>query len=128
MRAVTWDVAGPPVVQRDGNTISSPSHSPANTASLWCSASGDGAARWSVMALAPLHGLDDFLRGVVEIVGRQHVEARFAYDLLALFDVGALKPHHQRHFQAHLFHGSDNALGNDVAFHDAAEDVDQDAL
>src|SRR6202048_3144663 len=101
MRAVTCEVAGPPAVQREGYTISSPVHSPANAASLRCSSSGFGAARRSsAIGLRPLHGLDDLLRGIVEIVGRQHVEATFPDDLLAGIDIGALQPHHQRYFQA----------------------------
>src|ERR1700734_1451288 len=127
MRATTCEVAGPPAVQRDGYTISSPLHSPANTASLRCSSSGVGAARWSsAIGLAPLYGLDDFLRGIVEIVRRHHVEAGFADDLLAGIDIGALEPHHQRHGQADLLHRGDHAFGNDVALHDATEDIDQD--
>src|ERR1700689_138365 len=98
MGATTCEIAGPPASQREGNTTSSPLHSPANTASLRCSSSGFGAARRSSgMALASLHGLDDFLRGVVEIVGGQHVEAAFPDDLLAGLDIGALEPHYQRH-------------------------------
>src|ERR1700730_15103332 len=100
MRATTCEAAGPPAVQRDGFTTSSPFHSPANAASLRCSASGVGAARWfSGIGLSPLHGLDDLLRGIVEIVGRQHVEAGFPDDLLASVDIGALYPPHQRHVQ-----------------------------
>src|SRR5476651_1463561 len=120
MRATTCEVAGPPAVQRDGCTISSPAHSPANAASLRCSSSGAGAARWSAaIGLAPLHGLDDLLRGIVEIVGGQHVEATFPDDLLAGIDIGAFQPHHQRYLQADFLHRGDHALGDDVAFHDA---------
>src|ERR1700712_903741 len=122
---MTWEVARPPSTQRDGYTVSSPLHSPANAASLRCSGSAAGAARWSsAIGLASLHGLDDLLRGVVEIVRRQHVETGLADDLLAGVDIGAFEPHDQRHFQADFLHRSDYALGNDVAFHDAAEDVD----
>src|SRR3981081_1353841 len=101
MRAATCEVAGPPAFQRDGYTTSSPFHSPAKTASLRFSSSGDGAARWSwAIGLSPLYGLDDLLGGVVEIVGRQHVEAGFPDDLLAGIDIGAFEAHHQRHLQA----------------------------
>src|SRR5439155_23863393 len=104
MRATTCEVAGPPAVQRDGCTISSPFHSPAKAASLRCSSSGVGAVRrsWAIV-LAPLHSLDDFLRGIVEVIGRHHVETGFPEDLLAGVDVGALQPHHQRHFRAGFF-------------------------
>src|SRR6201985_2248813 len=129
MRATTWEVAGPPLVQRVGWTISSPAHSPANTLSLRCSSSGVGAARWSwAIGSGSLDGLYDLLRGIIEIIGRQHVEAAFADDLLALLDIGAFEPHHQRHVKSNFAHGSGDAFGNDVALHDAAEDVDQDAL
>src|ERR1700761_7582556 len=104
MRAATWEVAGPPLVQRDGWTISSPAHSPANTLSLRCSSSGVGAARWSwAIGSGSLDGLYDLLRGIIEVIGRRHVKSNLA-------------------------HGSGDAFGNDVALHDAAEDVDQDAL
>ena len=51
-----------------------------------------------------------------------------ADDLLAEIDVGALEAHHQRHLEADLLDRGDHALGDDVAAHDAAEDVDEDAL
>src|SRR6516162_2233453 len=85
----------------------------------------DGPGPW---LLTPVYGFHDLLRGVVKIVSRQHVQSRFADNLLALFDIGALEPHHQRYLEANLLHGPDHALGNHVASHDAAEDVDQDAL
>src|SRR6185369_15570667 len=129
MRATTCEVAGPPSVQRDGKTTSSPFHSPANAARRVCSASGDDAARWSwVMASASLDGLHDLLRGVVEIVGRHHVQAGFTDDLLAELDIGAFEADHQRHAEADLAHGGRDAFGDHVALHDATEDVDQDAL
>src|ERR1700733_1036821 len=113
MRATTCEVAGPPAVQRDGYTISSPLHSPAKTASLRCSSSGVGAARWSwAIGLAPLHGLDDLLRSVVEIVRGHHIEPGLPNDFLAGIDIGAFKPHHQRYRQSGFFHCGDHALGN----------------
>src|SRR6201992_2220995 len=107
-------LAVPPAYQRDGKTVSSPTHSPANAASFRCSSSGVCAARWSAI-LASLDGLDDFLRGVVEIVCRQHVETGFADDLLAGVDIGAFETHHQRHLEADFLDRGDHALGDDVA-------------
>ena len=52
----------------------------------------------------------------------------FADDLLALFDVGAFEAHDQRNLKADRLYRRDHAARDDVAFHDAAEDVDQDAL
>src|SRR5262249_60792825 len=77
---------------------------------------------------ASLHRLDDLLRGIVEIVGGGDVEVGFGDDVFAKLDVGAFEAHHQRHPQTHFLHGRDHAFGDDIAFHDAAENVDQDAL
>ena len=49
-------------------------------------------------------------------------------DLLAELDIGAFEPHDQRHVQADLARRGDDALGDHVAAHDAAEDVDEDAF
>src|SRR5262245_34235625 len=111
MRATTREVAGPPSVQRDGKTASSPFHSPANAARRACSGSGDDAARWSwAMALASLDGLHDLLRGVVEIIRRHDIQAGFTDDLLAEFDIGAFETHHQRHGEADLAHRGGDTL------------------
>ena len=88
----------------------------------------DAVAASSSIIASTLHRLHDLLRGVVEIVGRGHVEIGLGDDLLALLDIGAFEPHHQRHLQADFLHRRDDALGDDVALHDAAEDVDQNAL
>src|SRR5262245_8744171 len=119
MRATTLEVADPPAFQRDGKTVSSPFHSPDSTDRRWCSGSGDDAERWSFgmslgMALASLDGLHDLLRGVVEIVRRQHVEAGFTDDLLAELDIGAFEADHQRHAEADFADGSRDALGDHV--------------
>ncbi len=52
----------------------------------------------------------------------------FADDLLAEIDVGAFEAHDQRHLEADVLDRGDHALGDDVAAHDAAEDVDENAL
>ena len=53
---------------------------------------------------------------------------RIRQDLLAQLDVGAFEAHDQRHVQADLAGRGHDALGDHVAAHDAAEDVDQDAF
>src|SRR5215468_858604 len=73
-----------------------------------------------------LDRLDDLLRRVIEIVGGDHVELGLGNDALAEIDVGAFEPYHQRHLEADLFHRRDDAFGDDVAAHDAAENIDQD--
>ena len=75
-----------------------------------------------------LHRFDGLLRGVVEVVRRGDVEIGLGDDLLAERDIGALKPHHERHAKPHFLHRGDDAFGDDIAFHDAAENVDQDTL
>src|SRR3984885_9458663 len=77
---------------------------------------------------ASLDGLDDLLSGVVEIVSRQHVEAALADDLLAGIDIGAFKAHHKRYLETDFLYRGDHALGDDVALHDTAEDIDEDTL
>ena len=56
------------------------------------------------------------------------IAGRIVEDLLAELDVGALETDDQRHADVDLARRGDDALGDDVAAHDAAEDVDQHAL
>ena len=49
-------------------------------------------------------------------------------DSLTLLDVRPFQPHHQRHLQIHFLRRGDDSVGDDVAAHDSAEDVDEDAL
>src|SRR5690606_9024404 len=51
-----------------------------------------------------------------------------SHHLLAQVFVGALHAHDQRHIQVHGLAGGDDAIGDGVALHDPAEDVDQDAF
>src|SRR5215468_3750397 len=81
-------------------------------------AARNAAAR--VTSRRSLDRLDDFLRGVVEIAGRDDVEVGLGDDLLAFLHLGALQAHDQRHAQAHFLDGGDYAFGDDVAAHDAA--------
>ena len=72
--------------------------------------------------------LDDLAGGVAEVVGGDDRQAAHGEDVLALLDVGAFEADDQRHRQLHFLGRRDDAFGDDVAAHDAAEDVDQDAL
>src|SRR5207342_1455123 len=71
---------------------------------------------------------DDLLRRVAQVVGGDDRQAAHRQDVLALLDVGAFEADDQRHLDVDLARGLDDAFGNDVAAHDAAEDVDEDAL
>src|SRR5687767_4585149 len=72
-----------------------------------------------------LHFGDDLLGGVAEVVGGDDRQAAFGEDVLALLDVGAFQANDQRHLQMDLAGRRDDPFGDDVAAHDAAEDVDQ---
>src|SRR5690606_38678222 len=61
------------------------------------------------------------------IVGRDDRQAALGHDLLAQIDIGALEADDQGHDELHLAGRGHHALGDDVAAHVAAEDVDQDA-
>src|SRR3954464_5591489 len=70
----------------------------------------------------------DLARGVVQIVGGDQLQPRSAQNAPAQLDIGAFEPYHQRYVQIDLAHRRDDALGEHVAAHDAAENVDQDCL
>src|SRR5579863_7563960 len=79
--------------------------------------------------IAPLRRLldriDDLLRRIVEIVRRNDVEAGLADDPLAEVDVGPFQAHDKRNLKANLLHSGDHPLGDDVAAHDAAKNIDE---
>src|SRR5690606_32199451 len=61
-------------------------------------------------------------------VGADDGQPRVGQHFLAQFFVGALHADDQRHVQVDGLARGDHAFGDDVAAHDAAEDVDQDGL
>src|SRR3954466_9185325 len=77
------------------------------------------------MGLRRLHCGDDLLRAIRHRVGELNVEAALSQDLLTELDVRAFEPYDQRHLEPEIFGSRDHALGDHVAFHDAAEDVDE---
>src|SRR5436190_17639665 len=82
-----------------------------------------------IMALGRfLHSFNNLLGRIVEVVGGDDVELGVLDDLLAEIDIGAFEAHYEGNLQAHFLHGGNHAFGDDVAFHDAAEDVDQNAF
>ena len=58
-------------------------------------------------------------------VGADDGQAGLGEHLFADVFVGALHAHHQRHAQVDRLAGDDDASGDGVALHDAAEDIDQ---
>src|SRR5262245_35176985 len=69
---------------------------------------------------------DDPLPGLAQRVRRRDVELRLREDAAALPGVRALEPHDQRHLDRELLGRGDDSLGDQVAAHDAPEDVDED--
>ncbi len=76
----------------------------------------------------PFDRRDDLFSTVFQVIGGDDIDVRVVDDGLAFFDVCAFQAHDQRHFQAHFLDRTYNALGDHIAAHDAAEDVDQNAF
>ena len=72
-----------------------------------------------------LHGFDDLLGRIGEVIRGNDGQARFRHDLLAEVDIRAFEADHQRHCELELLGRGDDALRDDVAAHDAAENVHQ---
>src|SRR5690606_24810296 len=81
-----------------------------------------------ILNLFLLGGGDDGGRGFSHGVRADDGQAGFGQHLLAQLFVGALHANDQRHVQVDGLARGDHAFGDDVAAHDAAEDVDQDGL
>src|SRR5690349_1150094 len=75
-----------------------------------------------------LHGRDDLLRTVEHVVRGLDLETAGLQDLLALLHVRAFEAHDERHLESEFLRRRDDAFGDDVALHDAAEDVHEDPL
>src|SRR5690606_16347695 len=74
-------------------------------------------------------GRGDGLAGaVVDVVGGGDRQAGVLQQLLAGVHVGPLQAHDHRHLDVHFLDRGDDALGDHVAAHDAAEDIDEDRL
>jgi hypothetical protein len=77
---------------------------------------------------APRRRGHGFFRAVRQVHRRGDAQAGGREDLAALLDAVALEADHQGPVEARVLHGLDNALGDDVALHDAAENIDQDGF
>src|SRR5947209_5407509 len=71
------------------------------------------------------HRGDDLLRGVIEVFRGRDVEIGAGNDLFAEPHIRALEPHHQWNGEPYLPHRGDYTLRDHVAFHDPAEDIDE---
>lgn len=73
-------------------------------------------------------GGDDFLGGVEDVVAGDEVEPAFLKCLLTCCDIVALESNDEGNVEADFLGSRDDAFGDDVAVHDAAEDVDEDGF
>src|SRR5262245_57218682 len=82
--------------------------------------------RIAMLGPPPAGGGDDPLPGLAQRVGGRDLELRLGEDAPALLGVGALEPHDERDADRELLGRGDDSLGDQVAAHDASEDVDED--
>ncbi len=85
-------------------------------------------SEWFGFRLGGFDGGDDFFGGVVEVHCADDGESAFSERLFACFHVIAFESDDEGQFEARFASGFDDSGGDDVAVHDAAEDVDEDAL
>src|SRR5215217_5321268 len=71
---------------------------------------------------------DGLLGRLTQVVRRGDGEARVAQQFLALLHVGAFKANDEGDLELHFLGRGDDAVRDDIALHDAAEDVDQHRL
>src|ERR1041385_2935701 len=74
------------------------------------------------------HSFYHRFRGVCHRTAAEDSQAGFGEGLFAGLDVVAFEANDQREFEAGFFNGGDDAGGDHIAVHDAAEDVDQNTL
>merc|ERR1719382_2423196 len=75
-----------------------------------------------------IKGSASFLGGVIQIRGRDDLEARICDDLLGIVNIRPLQPHDQRDLELDAFAGVDDAVGDRGAVHDAAKHIHQDGF
>ena len=102
-------------------------HDTRNTRSSGCTRSPFTRRAQAIATLrfATIRRRDDTLGSLRHGVGRDDGQTGFGQNFLTLIFVRTFHTHDQRYFEMHLFGRCDHALGNDVAFHDAAENIDQ---
>mmetsp|Transcript_26258 Transcript_26258/g.77645 ORF Transcript_26258/g.77645 Transcript_26258/m.77645 type:complete len:434 (+) Transcript_26258:483-1784(+) len=78
--------------------------------------------------LSSLNGRHGLLRRVVQIFGGNELQSAVLQQLLPDLHVGPLQPHHDGNLQIQRLGCLDDALGDNVALHDAAKDIHQNRL
>ena len=75
-----------------------------------------------------IKGSASFLGSVIQVRGRDDLEARVSDDLLGIVNIRPLQPHDQRDLELDALAGVDDAVGDRGAVHDAAKHIHQDGL
>merc|ERR1719150_1772210 len=88
----------------------------------------DRVAAVCVAILISDKGRTSFLGSVIQIRGRDDLEARVCDDLLGIVDIRPLQPYDQRDLELDALAGIDDAVGDRGAVHDAAKHIHQDGF
>ena len=88
----------------------------------------DRVAAVCVAILISDKGRTSFLGSVIQIRGRDDLEARVCDDLLGIVNIRPLQPHDQRDLELDALAGVDDAVGDRGAVHDAAKHIHQDGF
>merc|ERR1712156_370262 len=88
----------------------------------------DRVAAVCVAILISDKGRTSFLGSVIQIRGRNDLEARVCDDLLGIVDIRPLQPYDQRDLELDAFAGVDDAIGDRGAVHDATKHIHQDGF
>src|SRR5690606_26430251 len=91
-------------------------------------ASPMGPRRVLVDCSGGLDGRNCLFGRVIEVIGRRDGQPGTGQQFATFFDIGALQTDDHGNRQADFLDRGDDALGDQVATHDAAENVDQDGL
>merc|ERR1719400_2187508 len=75
-----------------------------------------------------IKGSASFLGSVIQIRGRDDLEARVCDDLLGIVNIRSLQPHDQGDLELDALAGVDDAIGDRGAVHDATKHIHQDGF
>merc|ERR1719268_323433 len=88
----------------------------------------DRVAAVCVAILISDKGRTSFFGSVIQIRGRDDLEARVGDDLLGIVNIRPLQPHDQRDLELDALAGVDDAVGDRGAVHNAAKHIHQDGF
>ena len=71
---------------------------------------------------------DDLLRSIEDVFGGDERQATFGERLLAGFHIVSFETHDQRYAEVGFARGFNDAMGDDIAIHDPAENIHKDTF